>query len=101
MLNQVVLVGRLVADPKITETESEAGKKASVITLAVPRSFKNIYGEHETDYIDCIMFDPIAETTMEYCHKGDLVGVKGRLQRKDNEPLSLLAERVTFLSNNL
>lgn len=99
MLNQVVLVGRLVSDPEITETE--AGKKVSVITLAVSRSFKNINGEYETDFIDCIAFDTIAETTKTYCKKGDVVGIKGRLQKKDNEPLSLIAEKVTFLSNNL
>ena len=97
MLNQVVLVGRLVSNPKITETEAD--KKVCVITLGIPRYFKNINGEYEADFIDCIAFDIIAETTMEYCHIGDVVGVKGRLQKKDNEPLILIAEKVTFLSS--
>ena len=38
MLNQIVLVGRLVSDPEIKETEN--GNKVSTITLAVPRSYK-------------------------------------------------------------
>ena len=97
MLNQVVLVGRLVSDPEITETEN--GRKKSVITLAVPRSYKNMNGEYDTDFIDCIAFDTIDETTKTCCKKGDVVGVRGRLQRKDNEPLSLVAEKVTFLSS--
>ncbi len=42
MLNQIVLVGRLVKDPVLKETEQ--GKKRSFITLAIPRSFKNAEG---------------------------------------------------------
>lgn len=48
MLNQVVLVGRLVRQPELRE--SEKGKKLSFITLAVPRSFKNMKGEYDTDF---------------------------------------------------
>lgn len=109
MLNQIVLVGRLVSDPEIKETES--GKKVSNITLAVNRSFKNEEGIYETDFIDCILWNGIATNTSEYCKKGDLVGVKGRVQStivsddsksidesKKNE-LQIVAEKVTFLSN--
>ena len=108
MLNQIVLVGRLVSDPEIKETES--GKKVSNITLAVNRSFKNEEGIYETDFIDCILWNGIATNTSEYCKKGDLVGVKGRVQStivsddsksidesKKNE-LQIVAEKVTFLS---
>ena len=43
MLNQAVLVGRLVADPEVKELES--GKSVSNITIACPRSYKNADGE--------------------------------------------------------
>lgn len=43
MLNQIILVGRLVKTPEVIETES--GKKMSYITLAIPRTFKNADGE--------------------------------------------------------
>ena len=49
MLNQAVLVGRLVKDPELHETES--GNKVTSITLAVPRNFKNVNGEYDTDFI--------------------------------------------------
>lgn len=100
MLNQTVIVGRLVRDPELRETEN--GKKVSNITLAIPRSFKNARGEYETDFIDITLWSGIAENTAEYCEKGDLLGVKGRLQSteiEDKRIMELIAEKVTFLSN--
>lgn len=104
MLNQVVLVGRLVRDPELVETENN--KKRSYITLAIPRSFKNMDGEYETDFVNCILWDIVAKSTVEYCHKGDIVGVKGRIQsnvvEKDDEKkyyVDVIAEKITFLSN--
>lgn len=96
MLNQIVLVGRLVSDPKINETENE--KKVSTITLAVPRSYKNANGEYETDFIPCVLWNGIATNTTEYCRKGDIVGVKGRMQCTEGK-LEVVAEKVTFLSS--
>lgn len=104
MLNQVVLVGRLVKDPELVDMESN--KKMSRITVAIPRSFKNMDGEYESDFISCILWDAIAKSTCEYCKKGDIVGVKGRIQSRmveeTNEKkyyVDVIAERVTFLSS--
>ncbi len=104
MLNQVVLVGRLVRDPEVEESEN--GKKHSKITIAIPRSFKNMDGEYETDFVNCVLWDNYATSTSEYCKKGDIVGVKGRLQsstyEKDDKTMysmDVIAERVTFLSS--
>ena len=105
MLNQIVLVGRLSKDVEVKELES--GKKVANITLAVPRSFKNADGEYDTDFIDCILWDAVAQNTSEYCHKGDIVGVKGRLQSSEYEKedgtkikrQEVVAEKLTFLSN--
>jgi len=58
------LVGRLVKDPELIETENN--KKLSNITLAIPRSFKNMNGEYETDFINCILWDSVAKSTVEY-----------------------------------
>ena len=59
MLNQVVLVGRLTSDLETKELED--GKKVSNMTLAIPRSFKNADGEYETDFVDCSLWNTIAE----------------------------------------
>ncbi len=104
MLNQVILVGRLTRD--INVHKSDKGAKVATITLAVPRSFKNMEGNYDTDFIDCVAFDMIAENTKEYCTKGDVVGVKGRVQsrlvEKDGKKeniMEIIAEKVTFLSS--
>lgn len=104
MLNQTVIVGRLVREPELFETEK--GKKVTNITLAVPRSFKNINGEYDTDYIPCVLWTAVAESTVEYCAKGDLIGVKGRIQSRTYEKneekkyvIEVIAEKVTFLSS--
>ena len=59
MLNQTVIVGRLVKNPELNQTEN--GKKVTNITLAVPRSYKNINGEYDTDFISCVLWEGIAE----------------------------------------
>ena len=98
MLNQVVMVGRLVAKPIVEENEN--GRKVSEITLAVPRSYKNAEGIYETDFIKCTLWNGIAENTVEYCNKGDLIGVKGRLECLGGNELQLVAEKITFLATN-
>lgn len=99
MLNQVVLVGRITNDIKIEELENTS---ETMLTLAIPRSLKNANGEYETDFIDCVLTGIIAKNTAEYCKKGDIVGVKGRLEcnRAINQnKLIVVAEKVTFLSS--
>ena len=105
MLNKTVIVGRLVRDPELYETEN--GNKVTNITLAVPRSYKNVNGEYDTDFVPCVLWKGVAENTVEYCRKGDLLGVKGHVQTRDIEVdedvkrklVEIVAEKVTFLSS--
>lgn len=96
MLNMLTLVGRIVSDLEINETEK--GNKIGVLKLAVPRTFKNENGEYDTDFIPVILNGDIAKNTAEYCKKGDMVGVKGKIQCEGNE-IEIIAERVTFLTS--
>ena len=86
MLNQVVVVGRIYS--------MENGE----LVMAVPRSFKNENGEYDTDYIDVRLSKSIEENVLTYCEKGDLVGVKGRLESGINK-MFVIADKVTFLSS--
>ena len=103
MLNQAVVVGRIVREPEVKKTEN--GKSVSNITLAVPREFKNVNGEYDTDFINCVLWRGVAESTASYCKKGDLVGVRGHIQTRNYElnnekrqAVELVAEKVTFLT---
>ena len=104
MLSQMILVGRLTHDIVVEKSKDKnvpkGNKKYAVISLAIPRSFKNSDGVYDTDFIDCYAFDNIAENTSEYCKQGDIVGVKGRVERVDGtSEIHLIAEKVTFLSS--
>ncbi len=105
-MNQVVLVGRLCAEPEVSTVDKD--KQRSVVTVAVNRAFKNSDGIYETDFIRCVLWNNIALNTFEYCHTGDVVGIKGRLQTRNYEDeeknkkfiMEVIAEKVTFLSSN-
>lgn len=104
MHNLVYLIGRLTEDPEIKQLEE--GKSMLTINLAVQRSFKNEDGIYDVDYIRCILWNGIASHTSEYCKKGDLVGVKGRLQTRSYEVESekkyiteVVVDKVSFLAS--
>lgn len=105
VLNQVVVVGRLIEEP-ITEKISDTESKGNIL-LAVPRSYKNENGEYETDYLPCTLMNKISENVVEYCHKSDLLGIKGRLvsnveedeQGNKQYSIKIIAEKVTFLAS--
>ncbi|HEY8364440.1 MAG TPA: single-stranded DNA-binding protein [Haloplasmataceae bacterium] len=106
MLNQVIIVGRLVRDPEVKMLSDD--KKVSHITLAVNRNFKNTEtGKYDVDYIYCTLWDNIANATANHCRKGSIIGVKGRIvsrtldidsSKKITYP-DIIAEKVTFISN--
>ena len=103
MINMVMLVGRLVDNPEVIEKDDN--KKVSRITLAVNRKFKGPDGVYKTDFIDCVLWNNIAKNTSEFCSKGDLVGIRGRIQVENYEKdgiikkiTEVIAESVTFLS---
>ena len=99
MLNQTVVVGRITRLGNFDKERDEFG----IINIAVPRAFKNVNGEYETDFIDIEVPKNIMESCIEFCQRGDLVGVKGRIENlfQNNEThLKVVAEKVTFLSSN-
>ncbi len=105
VINQVTLVGRLTKDPDLRYTPD--GKAVSNITLAVNRHYKNASGEIEADFVHCILWGKTAENTTNYCKKGAVLGVTGRIQTRnyDNQEgkrvyvTEVVAEGVRFLSS--
>jgi len=105
VINQVTLVGRLTRDPELKWTPD--GKAVSNVTLAVNRHYKNQHGEIEADFVHCTLWNKTAENTVNYCRKGSVIGVTGRIQTRNYENqegrrvyvTEVVAEGVRFLSS--
>ena len=105
MINNITLVGRLVKNIELRYFES--GKAVSKFTLAVPRNYKNKDGIYETDFLDIQVVGKVAELTAEHCKKGDVIGIKGRLEKnswtgKDGNKhyeTYVKAENISFISS--
>jgi len=75
MLNKVILMGRLCADPEFRQTPS--GTATCRIRIAVNRQFVNKQtGERETDFINVTCWRQTAEFVSRYFHWTDQNGVK-------------------------
>lgn len=78
--NKIILVGNLTRDPEIRYVGS--GAAVTKFTLAVNRRSKQ--GE-ETDFIDCVAWEKLAETCNTYLKKGSSCLVEGRLSIRSYE----------------
>ena len=104
-MNNVTLVGRLTKDPEVKENAD--GTKRTIITIAVSRDYRNADGIYDADFIKCVLWNGIASATKDYCHKGDVLGVKGKLQSRtyeteDNQKkqvIEVIADKVSFISS--
>jgi len=83
MINNVTLVGRLTAAPDLRKTPSNVSALQG--TLAVNRNFKNQNGEREADFINFQAWRGTADIIAEYCGKGSLIGITGRIQTRNYE----------------
>ncbi|TLQ07592.1 single-stranded DNA-binding protein [Marinilactibacillus psychrotolerans] len=81
MINNVVLTGRLTAEPELKYTGS--GTAVISFNLAVDRIFKNAQGERETDFVNCVAWRKTAELIANNLRKGSLFGVVGRIQTRN------------------
>lgn len=74
MLNKVILMGRLTADPEIRMSQS--GKEVMSFTIAVNRRFN----KDETDFINCVAWRETAKFIHTHFSKGQMINVCGSLQ---------------------
>ena len=105
MLNRIQLIGRLTRDPEVRYVSN--GHPMAQFTIAVNRDFKNAAGEREADFVRCIAWRKLAEQIGQYCSKGRLVAVEGRLQTRNYEApdgsrrtmTEVVGDRVWFLDS--
>ena len=80
MLNTVILMGRLTADPELRTTNTNLSVLS--FSVAVDRSYQSQGQERQTDFINCVAWSNSAKFVSTYCKKGSLVALEGRLQSR-------------------
>lgn len=78
MLNQVMLVGKIVKLP-ILKTTSKGIKYANVVIEIEKLNESNEY-PNKSDRVVISLWNDVAETAVNNCEIGNLIGVKGRIQ---------------------
>lgn len=77
MLNKVIFIGRLTADPELKTVKEVTLARFSV---AIDRAYKDSEGNRKTDFINCVAWRSTAEFLAKYFAKGQMIGVEGTLQ---------------------
>lgn len=101
MLNKVVLMGRLTADPEMRATKQ--GTPVGSFTLAVNRRTKPDEPQ-VADFLDIVVWGKTAEFVKRYFSKGQQVAVAGRIQSRmwedqngnKRKSVEIVAEEVHF-----
>lgn len=93
-MNQVVLVGRI-------ERIAKKDEEQLILTMSVPAFSKNEKESRVIDMINCTLLGNVAKQTAEYCKVNDVVGIRGRIQKRGQYPMEIIVEKVTFLSSSV
>ena len=96
MLNCIVLMGRLVADPELRTTTT--GKSVCSFTVAVDRGYVKAGEERKADFIPVVAWEGTANFVSRYFSKGSMIAVQGQLQSRRYED-STGAKRTAFEVN--
>lgn len=78
MINNVVLMGRIVNDLELKTTQS--GLSVVNFRIAVDRKYSK--GEKQTDFFDIVAWKNHAEFICKYFRKGSLIALEGELQTR-------------------
>ena len=79
-MNKVILIGRLVRDVDVRQSQGNEPMTIARYTIAVDRRTKRKEGEQSADFIPVIAFGKAGEFAEKYFHKGTKVVVSGRMQ---------------------
>lgn len=82
MINNIVLMGRLTADPELKHTNSDVA--VTSFTLAVERDYRQ-GDERISDFINCVAWRGTAEFVSKYFAKGQMMALTGTLQSRQYE----------------
>lgn len=102
MINRVVLMGRLCADPEQKYTNS--GVAVTSFRIAVDRSYVKQGEQRQTDFFDVVAWRQTAEFVCRNFAKGSLIAIDGQLQSRTYQTregqnrtvIEVMADNVSF-----
>ena len=83
MLNNVVLMGRLTADPELRQTST--GIEVTSFSIAIDRGYARQGEERQTDFINCVAWRQTAKFITSYFRKGQMIALVGAIRTRSYE----------------
>lgn len=104
-MNKALLIGRLTKDPELRCTPT--GRNVCQFSVAINRPYTNEDGERKADFLNCVVWDKLAENLCKYQKKGNQISVEGRIQTRNYDDESgkrvyvteILANNISFLDS--
>jgi len=90
MLNQVILVGRIVHSVKL-EARSNTQDKTLLIEIG--------NGDVSSTTIPCVLSEELANTVEEYCEEGSTIGIKAELENEEDK-ITVVVQKLTFINTS-
>ena len=106
MLNRVILMGRMVADPELKQTPN--GVSVATFRLAVERNYQSKdSNERVCDFISCVAWRQTGEFITRYFSKGSMIAIEGSIQTRQYQDkngnkrtaVEVIADQAYFAGN--
>ncbi len=102
MLNSIIIMGRLTADPELRSTSS--GLSVTSFNVAVDRGYVRAGEERKADFIPVVAWREKADFVSKYFRKGSMIAVQGSLQSRNYEDkngnkrvaFEVIADQISF-----
>lgn len=102
MINRVILMGRLVADPELKTTNG--GISVTSFRIAVDRNYVKAGEQRQADFFDIVAWRSSAEFVCKHFTKGSLIAVDGQLQSRqyqtkdgqNRNAIEVVADNISF-----
>lgn len=81
MVNNVVIMGRLVRDPELRQLDN--GTSVTSFSVAVDRNYVDkTTNERQADFLNVVAWRQTADFVCKYFHQGDMIAIEGSLQSR-------------------
>ena len=102
MLNNAVIMGRLVAQPELRTTAS--GTSVTTFDVAIDRRFNKQGEEKKTDFLTVVAWKSTADFVCKYFGKGQMIAIQGYIQTRlyedkdgnKRKAVEIVADNVSF-----